>query len=81
MDFLMSADTFIGMRDCELIMKFEGREVRYSLRAEELPLNYVARMEEETVSQHMVVCKMQCPRLMWRPDLHRIRQVVTNKIL
>jgi hypothetical protein len=40
-DFLMSADTFIGVWNGELIMKFEGREVRYSLRPEELPLNYI----------------------------------------
>jgi hypothetical protein len=39
MDFLMSADTFIGTWNGELIMKFKGREVRYSLRPEELPLN------------------------------------------
>jgi hypothetical protein len=84
MDFL-SANTFIVTRDGELIMKFEGREVRYSLRPEELPLNYVARPAEETViepmSRRMVVCNVQCPRLTRRPDLHRIRRVVTNKIL
>jgi hypothetical protein len=64
----MLADTFIGMRDGELIMKFEGQEVRYSLRPEELPLKYVARPVEETViepmSRCMVVCNVQCPRLM-----------------
>jgi hypothetical protein len=85
MDFLMSANTFIGTRDGELIMKFEGQEVRYSLRPEELPLNYVARPVEETViepmSRRMVVCNVQCPRLTRRLDPHRIRRVVTNKIL
>jgi hypothetical protein len=87
MDFLMPANTFIRMRDGELIMKFEGKEVRYSLRPEELPLNYVRRPVEEIViepmSRHMdmVVCNVQCPRLTRRPDLHRIRRVVTNKIL
>jgi hypothetical protein len=39
MAFLMSADTFIGPRDGELIMKFERREVRYSLRPKRQWLN------------------------------------------
>jgi hypothetical protein len=78
MDCLMSADTFIGTWNSELIVKFEGREVRYSLRSEELPLNYVARPVEETVvepmSRQMVVCNVQCPRLTHRLDIHRIRR-------
>jgi hypothetical protein len=72
MDFLISADTFIGTRNGELIIKFEGREVRYLLRPEELRLNYVARPAEETeielMSRSMVVCKVQCPRLTRRPS-------------
>jgi hypothetical protein len=57
MDFLISADTFIGMRDGELIMKFEGREVRYSLRPEELSLNYIARTEKRKLPEMIEITK------------------------
>jgi hypothetical protein len=85
LNFLMSADTFIGTREGELLMKFQGQKVRYTLRPEELPLNYVARPAEETVAEpmslRMVRCNVQCPRPASGLNIHQVRRVITNKIL